>query len=56
MNKLSITSLVAAGALLAAASVQAAEVKIALDSPPDMEKAGSYVWSHTFPADYPGLF
>jgi TRAP-type transport system periplasmic protein len=48
MKKWSITSLVAAGALLASASIQAAEVKIALDSPPDMEKAGSYVWSHTF--------
>jgi TRAP-type transport system periplasmic protein len=43
-----VSGLVAAGAMVAAASVQAAEVKIALDSPPDMQKAGSYVWSHTF--------
>jgi TRAP-type C4-dicarboxylate transport system substrate-binding protein len=48
MKKWSITSLAAAGALLAAVSAEAAEVKIALDSPPDMAKAGSYVWSHTF--------
>ncbi|EDQ04431.1 TRAP dicarboxylate transporter, DctP subunit [Sulfitobacter indolifex HEL-45] len=26
----------------------AAEVKIALDSPPDLEKSGTYVWAHTF--------
>lgn len=25
-----------------------AEVKIALDSPPDLEKSGTYVWAHTF--------
>jgi len=48
MNKWSLLSFAAAGALLTSLSVQAAEVKIALDSPPDMEKAGSYVWSHTF--------
>lgn len=48
MNKWSFLSFAAAAALLTSLSVQAAEVKIALDSPPDMEKAGSYVWSHTF--------
>ncbi|WP_306005304.1 TRAP transporter substrate-binding protein [Aquicoccus porphyridii] len=26
----------------------AAEVKIALDSPPDLEKSGTYMWAHTF--------
>ena len=25
-----------------------AQVKIALDSPPDLEKSGTYVWAHTF--------
>ncbi|WP_323776534.1 TRAP transporter substrate-binding protein [Leisingera sp.] len=25
-----------------------AEVKIALDSPPDLEKSGTYMWAHTF--------
>lgn len=32
---------------LAAAPV-GAEVKVALDTPPDLENAGSYVWAHTF--------
>lgn len=40
----SLTSIAAAAALLTVGAVQAAEVKIALDSPPDMEKAGAYVW------------
>jgi TRAP-type C4-dicarboxylate transport system substrate-binding protein len=36
-------------ALLAAASaVQAGEVKVALDSPPDPEKSGTYVWARAF--------
>ncbi len=25
-----------------------ANIKVALDSPPDIENSGSYVWSHTF--------
>ncbi len=41
------TILAAALAALLASPV-AAEVKIALDSPPDLENAGSYVWAHTF--------
>ncbi|MFZ2100540.1 MAG: TRAP transporter substrate-binding protein [Oricola sp.] len=40
------------GAVLAAAvsiaGAASAQVKIALDSPPDMEGSGSYVWAHTF--------
>jgi TRAP-type C4-dicarboxylate transport system substrate-binding protein len=38
-----------AAALFAGAAQ--AQVKVALDSPPDMQKAGSYVWAHTF-AEY----
>lgn len=38
------------GAVLAAmlAVPAVAEVKIALDSPPDLENSGSYIWAHTF--------
>lgn len=36
-----------AAALMLALPVQA-EVKIALDGPPDMEQSGTYVWAHTF--------
>ncbi|WP_199178627.1 TRAP transporter substrate-binding protein [Acidimangrovimonas sediminis] len=42
--------LVAALALLAALPARA-EVKVALDSPPDMKQSGTYVWAHTF-SDY----
>lgn len=31
-----------------AAQAATAQVKIALDSPPDLEGSGSYVWAHTF--------
>ncbi|MEY8838649.1 C4-dicarboxylate ABC transporter substrate-binding protein, partial [Cribrihabitans sp. XS_ASV171] len=31
-----------------AATAASAQVKIALDSPPDLEGSGSYVWAHTF--------
>jgi TRAP-type transport system periplasmic protein len=34
--------------LWSAAVVDAAEIKIALDCPPDLEKCGTYVWSHAF--------
>lgn len=34
--------------LLAVPALLAAEVKIALDCPPDPQKCGSYVWSHAF--------
>lgn len=47
-----IRSYIAASILLLAAALPAtAEVKIALDAPPDMEKSGTYVWAHTF-AEY----
>ncbi len=46
MKRLLISSV----ALLAAvfAGTAQAEVKIALDSPADLQKSGSYVWAHTF--------
>ncbi len=33
---------------LIATAIQAGEVKIALDSPPDLEKSGTYVWARAF--------
>jgi TRAP-type C4-dicarboxylate transport system substrate-binding protein len=36
------------GVLVLAGVCPAAEVKIALDSPPDLEKSGTYVWAKTF--------
>ena len=43
---------IAAAALLLLAALgataSAGEVKIALDCPPDLQKCGTYVWSHTF--------
>jgi TRAP-type C4-dicarboxylate transport system substrate-binding protein len=36
------------GVLVVAGVCPAAEVKIALDSPPDLEKSGTYVWAKTF--------
>jgi len=38
----------AAAVSLALASPALAQVKVALDSPPDMEGSGTYVWAHTF--------
>lgn len=38
----------AACAALMAAQTASAEVKIALDSAPDLESSGTYVWAHTF--------
>jgi TRAP-type transport system periplasmic protein len=35
-------------AAVAGVAADAKEVKIALDTPPDMEKSGTYVWAHTF--------
>ncbi len=47
--KRSIRSFVlTAGAVLLLSSTVQAEVKVALDSPPDIAKSGSYVWAHTF--------
>lgn len=41
-----LAAAVAAGLLLA--SPAAAQIKVALDSPPDLEGSGSYVWAHAF--------
>lgn len=40
--------LAASGVVFALALPARAEVKIALDSPPDMVRSGSYVWAHIF--------
>ena len=48
MNKFITTTLIAAGIALAAYSAAAAEIKIALDSPPDLNSSGSYVWANSF--------
>jgi len=45
----SLSSLVAAVAATIALSLPAsAQVKVALDSPPDLQGSGSYVWAHAF--------
>ena len=49
MNAIVIISLALVFALVDLA--QAGGIKIALDSPPDLERSGSYVWAKTF-ADY----
>lgn len=49
MKKLLFTGMALAAALFAG-TVQA-EVKVALDSPADLQKSGTYVWAHTF-AEY----
>lgn len=47
--KIIVTSaLLAASMAFGAHTVSAAEIKIALDSPPDLAISGSYVWAHTF--------
>ncbi len=46
-KKLMTTSL-AALTLAFTSNVEAASIKIALDSPPSMEQSGTYVWAHTF--------
>ncbi|MCE8008997.1 TRAP transporter substrate-binding protein [Aestuariivita sp.] len=43
-----LTSTLVAAAFALTAHAAAAEVKIALDSPPDLDGSGSYVWAHTF--------
>lgn len=52
MGKTYKLSAVTAGLLLfllaAVPAAQTAEIKIALDCPPDLQKCGTYVWSHTF--------
>ncbi len=42
------TTFLAAGLAFAAHAATAAEIKIALDSPPDLGSSGSYVWAHIF--------
>lgn len=42
------TILLAASALAFFAGIAEAQVKIALDSPPDLNGSGSYVWAHAF--------
>lgn len=41
-------SLALAAAVLVAPPVLAQTVKVALDSPPDLEQSGTYVWAHAF--------
>ena len=43
-----LKSAAALAAAFAFANPAAAQVKIALDSPPDLQGSGSYVWAHTF--------
>lgn len=45
LKKLALASAVAVGSLVAA---QAAEVKVALDCPKDLNKCGTYVWADAF--------
>ncbi|WP_052418368.1 TRAP transporter substrate-binding protein [Pseudooceanicola atlanticus] len=42
------TCIAASAAAILLALPATAEVKIALDGPPDMEQSGTYVWAHTF--------
>ncbi len=48
MNIRSFVSGLALAAALAVAGPAFAQVKVALDSPPDLEGSGSYVWAHAF--------
>ena len=41
-------TLLTASILALCAGTAGAQVKIALDSPPDLEGSGSYVWAHAF--------
>ncbi|MEY8839667.1 TRAP transporter substrate-binding protein [Cribrihabitans sp. XS_ASV171] len=44
-----LTQILTASAIAVSLALPAsAEVKIALDSPPDLEKSGTYMWAHTF--------
>ncbi len=47
MKPTKLLTVAALAAILAAAGARA-EVKIALDSPPDLIKSGSHVWAHAF--------
>lgn len=49
MNKrIFLKSTLLAAAFAFSAQAAFAQVKVALDSPPDLEGSGSYVWAHTF--------
>ena len=48
MKLLQLKYAAALAAALAMAAPAAAQIKIALDSPPDLEESGSYVWAHAF--------
>lgn len=50
LRKILKSTLLVAALAVSGQAVQA-QVKIALDSPPDLENSGSYVWAHTF-AEY----
>jgi len=47
--RLPLSKLVAAlAATIALSAPASAQIKVALDSPPDLQGSGSYVWAHTF--------
>jgi TRAP-type C4-dicarboxylate transport system substrate-binding protein len=46
LHRLARAAAAAGLVLLAASGVQAAEIKIALDSPPDVQRSGTYVFAH----------
>lgn len=46
--KISALKFAAIAAVLALTSPATAQIKVALDSPPDLEGSGSYVWAHAF--------
>jgi TRAP-type C4-dicarboxylate transport system substrate-binding protein len=47
-NTAQVLSIVGLALFLVIPIIQAAEIKIALDCPPDPQKCGTYVWSHAF--------
>src|SRR5512143_1771387 len=48
MRKAPVCCLALFGLMALVGTCPAAEVKIALDSPPDLEKSGTYVWAKAF--------
>ena len=50
LRKIGLLTAISAALLLMTSNVQAGGIKIALDSPPDLDKSGTYVWSHAFAA------
>ena len=50
MRRIRSLIVMAAALLMMASNVQAGEIKIALDCPPDLDKCGTYVWSNAFAA------